>query len=100
MSTASITTFIPFEEILYCKSESNYTLIHLRTGKTRLISKTLKSVEHKMPSDMFVRIHKSYLINVNDITALHRSTGEVEINHTQLLPIARDRRKEVYSMLI
>lgn len=97
---AGITTFIPSEEILYCKSVSNYTLIYLRSGKSQLLCKTLKSVEEKLPPDTFMRIHKSYLINVNDITAFNRRTGEIEINHAQFLPIARDRRKEVYSMLI
>ncbi|MGB3079838.1 MAG: LytTR family DNA-binding domain-containing protein [Saprospiraceae bacterium] len=100
VATVDITTFIPFEEILYCKSESNYTLIYLRSGKSQLISKTLKSVEDKLPSSTFLRIHKSYLINITAITAFNRRTGEIEINHSQLCPIARHKRKEVYSMLV
>ncbi|MEO7310591.1 MAG: LytTR family DNA-binding domain-containing protein, partial [Chitinophagaceae bacterium] len=56
--------FIAFEDIIYCKSTSNYTTIFTRFDKSYLCSKTLKDIESKLPDDLFFRIHQSYVVNV------------------------------------
>lgn len=91
--------FIPFDDILYCNSQVNYTRIYTRDGKSFLCSKTLKEVEKNLPDDRFIRIHHSYLINVNDITAFKKKDGMMEINHEILLPISRNQKKDLSDFL-
>lgn len=56
-------------DIYYAEAYDNYTYIHTATEKY-LISHTLKSVEQKLSSANFVRVHRSYLINFHKITCV------------------------------
>jgi len=66
---------IAAEEILYCQADDNYTQIFLKEGKKKLISKTLKYFEEALTDFGFARIHKSYLVNVNEITGYKKGKG-------------------------
>lgn len=67
-------TFIQKSEIIYCESESNYT--HIYTTKNKLkIAKTLKYIQSCLPSENFLRIHSSYLVNIDFIQEYSRTDG-------------------------
>ena len=61
-------------DIVFCKADDNYTEIHLANSK-KLVSKTLKHFEDILTEYSFVRIHKSYLVNINAITKYKRGKG-------------------------
>jgi|GEM_PF-692607 len=58
------TIFIAVEDILCLQGEGNYTFLHTRDRKRYLVSKTLKEFERTLSPDLFLRIHKSYIINL------------------------------------
>ena len=91
--------FIAFDDILYCMSTNNYTTIFLRSGISHLCCKTLKGIESKLPTDAFVRIHHSYLVNIHCITALKRQSSELELDNKLLLPISRTQKTALYELL-
>jgi two-component system, LytTR family, response regulator len=91
--------FIAYDDIVYCRAVNNYTSIHTRSGKTVLCCKTLKEIKSKLPAENFIRIHQSYLINLADITAIKKQSGEIEINDKLLLPVARRKKSEIYTRL-
>jgi len=66
---------IAAEDILYCQADDNYTQIFLKEGKKKLISKTLKYFEEALTDFGFARIHKSYLVNVDQITGYKKGKG-------------------------
>jgi DNA-binding LytR/AlgR family response regulator len=57
---------IQFKDILYIKAEDNFTSIVLADKKI-LASLSLKAITDKLPTKMFYRIHRSYIININKI---------------------------------
>lgn len=61
-------------DIQFCKADDNYTEIHFENSK-KLVSKTLKYVEDILKEYSFVRIHKSYLVNVNAIVKYKKGKG-------------------------
>lgn len=61
-------------DIIFCKADDNYTEIHLTNSK-KLISKTLKHFEDTLSKYSFVRIHKSYLVNLNAVTKYKKGKG-------------------------
>ncbi|MCU0374424.1 MAG: LytTR family transcriptional regulator [Chitinophagaceae bacterium] len=91
--------FVPFSDILYCTAQLSYTRVFTRSGKTFVCCKTLKDIESSLPDDMFLRIHHSYLVNVNDITALKKKEGMLEINQEVLLPVSRNLKKSIIAFL-
>lgn len=62
------------QDIIFCKADDNYTEIHLQDSK-KLVSKTLKYFEDVLSDYSFVRIHKSYLVNINAITKYKKGKG-------------------------
>lgn len=61
--------------ILYCKADDNYTQIFLTSGGKKLVSKTLKYFEDALTDFGFARVHKSYLVNINEVTGYRKGKG-------------------------
>ena len=61
--------------ILYCRADVNYTMIHFINGKQLIVSRTLKSIEELLPGETFFRIHKSYLVNLSFVKKYIKSNG-------------------------
>lgn len=60
---------IKTDEIIYIEASQNYVTMHL-SNKSLLIYLTMKELEDFLPSDKFIRVHKSYLINEQRITSI------------------------------
>ncbi|WP_179344254.1 LytR/AlgR family response regulator transcription factor [Winogradskyella ursingii] len=66
---------IDTSNIMYCKADDNYTEIHLNTNKKKLVSKTLKYIEESLKDGNFARVHKSYLVNVDEVVKYQKGKG-------------------------
>ena len=66
---------IKISDILYCEGERNYTTFHLNNKEALLSSKTLKEYEMMLPSDKFIRVHQSYLVNINYVKRYLKGRG-------------------------
>ncbi|MGB5417452.1 LytR/AlgR family response regulator transcription factor [Algibacter sp.] len=62
-------------DILYCKADDNYTEIYLNNNKRKIVSKTLKYFEEALTNSGFARVHKSYLVNVNEVVKYVKGKG-------------------------
>ncbi len=61
-------------DIIYCKADDNYTEIYLERKKI-VVSKTLKYFEEALSDFAFARIHKTYLVNVNEVVKYVKGKG-------------------------
>ena len=59
---------IDFTSILYIESYSDYIKIHLE-NETIVTRETISAIEAKLPSDAFLRIHRSFIIALKSITS-------------------------------
>ena len=85
------------ETILYCKADDNYTEICLN-NRVILASKTLKYFETALEAYPFVRIHKSYLVNIRAITRYKKGKGgSVVISDGKELPVSVSGKKNLLS---
>ena len=84
-------------DILYCKADDNYTEIYLENKKI-LVSKTLKYFEEALSSFPFSRIHKSYLVNVNEVVKYRKGKGgSVVISNGKELLVSASKKKAFLS---
>ncbi|WP_276168013.1 LytR/AlgR family response regulator transcription factor [Zobellia alginiliquefaciens] len=82
-------------DILYCKADDNYTEIYLENKKI-LVSKTLKYFEEALASFPFVRIHKSYLVNVNEVIKYKKGKGgSVVVSNGKELLVSASKKKDL-----
>ena len=87
--------WVQAHEISYLQGEGNYTFICTKSGKRYLVSKNLKTVQETLDAD-FVRVHKSYMVNPNHVTA--RLFESIQMSCGKSIPIARRRIRETHEM--
>ncbi len=82
-------------DILYCKADDNYTEIYL-VNKKILVSKTLKYFEEALSEFTFARIHKSYLVNVNEVVKYKKGKGgSVVVSNGKELLVSAAKKKDL-----
>lgn len=74
---------VHYNEILWVEAYDNYSFI-VTVDQKYLVSSTLKDMEHKLPAGNFVRVHRSYIANLDKVEALEEnsvvfSKGDVPI---------------------
>lgn len=88
---------IKFNDIKWLEGLRDYIKIHLKSAtKPILIRSTLKTMEEQLPPSQFVRIHKSYLIAIESITAIRKNSvflSELE------LPVGETYRDVIEKLL-
>ena len=80
--------FIHSNQILFCRAESNYCAIKKIDGSTITVTRTLKYLEELLPANTSIRIHKSYIINLNFVVPYHKANKEVELTNGEKLPVS------------
>lgn len=82
-------------DILYCKADDNYTEIYLERKKI-LVSKTLKYFEEALSEFTFARIHKSYLVNVNEVIKYKKGKGgSVVVSNGKEILVSASKKKDL-----
>lgn len=69
--------FIEISDIVSLQADSNYTIIHMKDMQKLVITKTLKDFEELLDETQFVRIHKSYMVNLKQIVEYSTSDGGI-----------------------
>ncbi len=86
---------ISFNDILYIESLSDYLKIHL-TDKVVVTRETITNITNKLPENLFLRIHRSYVISIQKI---HSYTNEFIELSNKALPISRSYKESVLQKL-
>ncbi|HEX9510327.1 MAG TPA: LytTR family DNA-binding domain-containing protein [Puia sp.] len=64
---------IPYAELLYAQSVKDYILLCTTKGNY-LTHMTMKYLNHLLPAQIFVRVHRSYLVNKNYVTLIDKNS--------------------------
>ena len=89
-------TIVKLEEIVYCEAQRSYTIFRLVNNKTIMISRPLFDYEKILAGTTFLRIHKSFLINLLHIKEYLRGEGgTVVMSNGMEIEVSR-RKKELF----
>ena len=86
--------FVNLQDIVYLKADNNTTDIKLQNNKIVNAYKTLKHFENLLPF-YFLRIHKSYIVNINHVSRIHYSKSKCYLNYNEILPFSLNYRYNV-----
>lgn len=86
---------IKLHEIFYVKSDGNYIELHMKDKRITL-RYSLVNFLNDFPSDIFVRVHKSYIVNYQEMDSFTKAY--IEILNCQI-PISRSYKKEFLSLV-
>jgi two-component system, LytTR family, response regulator len=85
--------YIKINEILRCEANGNYTIFHLIDKKEKVSSKPIKEYEDLLKSYSFIRIHKTYLVNLFHIKSYIRTGGGIiTMTDDSQMPISKSRK--------
>lgn len=90
-------SLIRLSEIVYLESEGEYVRMHLADNTTITPLFRLKNMETALPSDRFMRVHRSYIVNLDYIRAYVK--GRVYLSDTEYVPIG-ELYKESFQLYI
>lgn len=86
---------VPFSSILYLEALGDYIAFH--TGQRKILSlERMKNMDELLPQRNFLRIHKSYIINIDHIDYIER--GRIVI-HKEYLPVGETYKEAVREKL-
>ncbi|MEO8582242.1 MAG: LytTR family DNA-binding domain-containing protein [Flavitalea sp.] len=87
---------IKLEDIIYCEAQRSYTNFHLVDNKKIMISKPLFDYDKLLSNSMFLRIHRSFLINLMHVKEYVRGEGgAVMMTNGSEIEVSR-RKKELF----
>jgi len=96
LPTTKCILFIKLNEISFFKSDDVYAIMHDIYGNTHFITKPIKWIEERLKFSIFYRVHKSFLINLYNISQYVKNDGGSLIMECGThVPVSRRKRSEI-----
>lgn len=88
---------VEIEKVAWVEGLKDYVKIYLTTATKPIITRmTIKSLEEKLPEPAFIRVHKSYLVAVDKISAIKRDVVEIGANE---IPVSESYKENLRKIL-
>ncbi len=91
LKTADTVYAIYEDDIIYCRSDGNYTTFYTQQMEKILVSKSIKKVEEILSEDTFIRCHQSYIVNKKHVLKYNRQ-GVLVVHLDFKVPVSSRRR--------
>lgn len=100
LKTSDAIHIVDVGDIVYCRSDSNYTTFYFQNNEKIMISRVMKEYEELLAEYSFFRPHHSYLVNLQCITRLDKTDGGFLIlkDGTEI-PVSLRRKKKLIQVL-
>lgn len=92
LKTDAGTERVRFADLHFVEGYGNFVKCHLASGRVLLTAETMKQMESQLPAGQFLRIHKSYLVN---LASVERLSGNVLLVGARELPVGSTYRQDV-----
>jgi two-component system LytT family response regulator len=100
LKTSDKMHIVELNDIVYCEADNNYTIFHLTNEKSLVLSKSLKVYEEMLSDSSFYRVHQSYLVNINAITAFEKNDGgHLLMSNGKNVPVSITKKKRLLNYL-
>lgn len=89
-------------EVMYIEASSNHSVVVLKNGEKHQVNKSLKEYETQicLEGTKFIRIHNSFIINVNHVTRyLPEDGGYAVVGGEKTVPISKIKKDEFLKMI-
>ena len=94
--------FIPVADVCYIEAKADYSRV-VCPGAAYMVNESISSLEANLANEGFVRVHRSYLVNLDDVREVELSRGglmELKLERAEeTVPVSRRRMAEVKRQL-
>jgi two-component system, LytTR family, response regulator len=92
---------IPIQSIISCEAHDNYTTLILKGNKKLVVSSTLKVIEEMLEDHSFIRVHRSFLVNIDEVEKYVKADGGyVVMSNENHIYISRNKKEELLKKLL
>ncbi len=92
---------ISVESIISCEADDNYTTLTLKNNKKIVVSCTLKVIEELLEEHPFIRVHRSFLVNLDEVEKYVKGDGGyLVMSDGAHIFISRNKKDELLKRLI
>ncbi|HSU27856.1 MAG TPA: LytTR family DNA-binding domain-containing protein [Chitinophagaceae bacterium] len=92
---------IPVDSIISCESDDNYTTLTVKNNKKLLVTRSLKEMEDILEQYPFIRVHRFYIINLNEIEKYIKGEGGyLLMSDGTSIDVARNKKEVLLKRLL
>ncbi|HEU4717073.1 MAG TPA: LytTR family DNA-binding domain-containing protein [Bacteroidia bacterium] len=92
---------IPISDISRLESQDGYTIIHTKSRQQHVSTKHLKEIEKKLDPKIFHRVHKSHVINMQEVRTYEKGNGGyVTMSDGSIVAVSRRKKADFLRELI
>jgi len=88
---------ISLDDIVYIEGMREYIRIHLVNGKSLMPHYSLKALEEQLPSGLFMRVHRSYIVNLDKVVTVQNS--RIVFGDKVFIPVSEQYSEIFYNWL-
>ena len=85
-----------YDDLLYAEAMMNYVMLYT-TGKKMMVYITMKGLEEQLPVDIFIKVHKSFIVNIGKIKSIE---GNILHVGNEKIGISQNLREKVVNEII
>ncbi len=85
-----------YSDLAYAEAMLNYVMLHT-DSKKMMVYVTIKSLEEQLPSDIFIKVHKSFIVNINKIKSIE---GNILDIGSKKITISQNLREKVINKIV
>lgn len=85
-----------YSDLVYAEAMLNYVMLHTNSKKM-MVYVTIKSLEEQLPSDTFIKVHKSFIVNINKIKSIE---GNILDIGNEKITISQNLREKVINEIV
>lgn len=93
LSNAQYSDVILINDIVVCIANGSYTKVIMKNNKSILVSKNLSWIENMISHDSFIRLHKSYFVNLMYVSKIFNGEDKICLITEMEIPISRYKKK-------
>jgi len=92
---------IPVDNIISCESADNYTTLQLKGKKKILVTRSLKEMEEMLEQHAFIRVHRYYIVNLNEIEKYIKGEGGyLVMSDGSTIDVSRNKKEVLIRKLL
>jgi len=85
-----------YDDLLYAEAMLNYVMLYTKSKKM-MVYMTIRSLEEQLPADVFIKVHKSFIVNLHKIKSIE---GNVLDIGNEKIAISQNLREQVINNII
>jgi two-component system LytT family response regulator len=88
------------DSVISCQADSNYTILYLKNKQRITASRTLKEIEEMLEDYSFIRVHHSFLVNLNEVEKYIKGEGGyMQMSDGTTVDVSRSRKEMLLKKL-